>query len=104
MRGPVGTPAGGDEVRSPGGRGTGGAPRTVVRMDLRLPGLRWFRSLRPRGALAAGAAVVVLAGAGTYGVIASDEPPSVRRADRVMTMGDGVRIDTSYFTAGPAGR
>ncbi|GAA0657131.1 CocE/NonD family hydrolase [Streptomyces thermocarboxydovorans] len=73
-------------------------------MDLRLPGLRWFRSLRPRGALAAGAAVVVLAGAGTYGAVASDEPPAVRRADRVMTMGDGVRIDTSYFTAGPAGR
>ncbi|MEV8595311.1 alpha/beta fold hydrolase [Streptomyces sp. NPDC052012] len=73
-------------------------------MDLRLPGTRWFRSRRPRQALAAAAAVVVLAGAGTWSAVASDEPPAVKRADRVMAMGDGVRVDTSYFTAGPAGR
>ncbi|WP_107428756.1 CocE/NonD family hydrolase, partial [Streptomyces kebangsaanensis] len=50
------------------------------------------------------AAVVVLAGAGTWAAVASDGPPPVRRADQVMTMGDGVRIDTSYFTPAGAGR
>jgi ABC-2 type transport system ATP-binding protein len=72
-------------------------------MDLRLPRLRGL--LRgPRRLLAAGAAVVVLAGAGTWtAAVASDEAPRVHRADRIMSM-DGVRIDTSYFTAGPAGR
>ncbi|MGW0609626.1 CocE/NonD family hydrolase [Streptomyces sp. NPDC002788] len=72
-------------------------------MDLRPPGLR--RLLRgPRRLLAAGAAVVVLAGAGTWTAVASDEVPPVHRADRLMNMGDGVRIDTSYFTSGGAGR
>ncbi|WP_309062071.1 alpha/beta fold hydrolase [Streptomyces sp.] len=73
-------------------------------MDLRLPGSRWLRSRRPRRTLAAAAAVVVLAGAGTWTAVASDDAPAVRRADRVMAVGDGVRIDTSYFTAGPGGR
>ncbi|MGX1312244.1 ABC-2 type transport system ATP-binding protein [Streptomyces calvus] len=71
-------------------------------MDLRLPGPRWLR--RPRRALAAAAAVVVLAGAGTWSAVASDDVPAVHRADRVVAVGDGVRIDTSYFTAGPDGR
>ncbi|MFV0135909.1 alpha/beta fold hydrolase [Streptomyces sp. HMX87] len=73
-------------------------------MDLRLPGLRGL--LRgPRRMLTAAAAVVVLAGAGTWtAVAASDDAPEVRRADRVMPVGDGVRLDTSYFTAGPPGR
>ncbi|MFH8450518.1 alpha/beta fold hydrolase [Streptomyces fungicidicus] len=73
-------------------------------MDLRLPGARWLRSRRPRRVIAAAAAVVVLAGAGTWTAVASDDAPAVRRADRVMAVGDGVRIDTSYFTAGPDGR
>ncbi|MFE4048199.1 alpha/beta fold hydrolase [Streptomyces sp. YIM B13518] len=73
-------------------------------MDLRLPGSRWLRSRRPRRVIAAAAAVVVLAGAGTWSAVASDDAPAVRRADRVMNTGDGVRIDTSYFTAGPGGR
>ncbi|MFC9116932.1 alpha/beta fold hydrolase [Streptomyces sp. NPDC057092] len=73
-------------------------------MDLRLPGRPWLRSRRPRRTLAAAAAVVVLAGAGTWTAVASDDAPPVRRADRVMTTGDGVRIDTSFFTAGPDGR
>lgn len=73
-------------------------------MDLRLPGSRWLRSRRPRRLTAAAAAVVVLAGAGTWTAVASDDVPAVRRADRVMAVGDGVRIDTSYFTAGPGGR
>ncbi|GAB2458191.1 alpha/beta fold hydrolase [Streptomyces incanus] len=83
-------------------------------MDLRLRGLRWPTSWRPRRTVAAAAAVVVLAGAGTWTAVASDDPaPAVDRADRVMTVADGgdgsdgndeVRIDTSYFTAGPAGR
>ncbi|MBB4900940.1 alpha/beta fold hydrolase [Streptomyces griseomycini] len=73
-------------------------------MDLRLPGARWPRSRRPRRITAAAAAVVVLAGAGTWTAVASDDPPAVHRADRVMSVGDGVRIDTSYFTAGPDGR
>ncbi|CAL9463705.1 Vitamin B12 import ATP-binding protein BtuD [Streptomyces sp. enrichment culture] len=54
--------------------------------------------------MAAAAAVVVLAGAGTWTAVASDDAPAVHRADRVVTVGDGVRIDTSYFTAGPDGR
>ncbi len=73
-------------------------------MDLRLPGVRWLRSRRPRRTAAAAAAVVVLAGAGTWTAVASDDAPPVRRADRVMDMEGGVRIDTSYFTAGPEGR
>ncbi|MFB6955873.1 CocE/NonD family hydrolase [Streptomyces sp. NPDC056309] len=72
-------------------------------MDLRLPGLRGLPR-RPRRLLAAGAAVVVLAGAGTWTAIASDDPPPVHRADRMMTTGDGVRIDTSYFTPATPGR
>ncbi|MEV5144068.1 CocE/NonD family hydrolase [Streptomyces sp. NPDC052727] len=71
-------------------------------MDLRLPALRRFR--RPRRLLAAGAAVVVLAGAGTWtAAVASDDPRAVRRSDRVMAV-DGVRLDTSYFTPADAGR
>ncbi|MGW2379170.1 alpha/beta fold hydrolase [Streptomyces sp. NPDC001658] len=61
-------------------------------MDLRRP--RW---LRHRWATAAVAAVVVLAGAGTWTAVADDSKPSVNRTDRMMSL-DGVRIDTSYFT------
>ncbi|MCT9142356.1 CocE/NonD family hydrolase [Streptomyces violarus] len=68
-------------------------------MDLRLPGLNGLLR-RPRRLLAAGAAVVVLVGAGTWTAVASDEAPPVRRADRVMTTVDGTRIDTSFFTSG----
>ncbi|MFD3501966.1 CocE/NonD family hydrolase [Streptomyces sp. NPDC058676] len=72
-------------------------------MDLRLPRLRGL--LRgPRRLGAAAAAVVVLAGAGTWTAAADDEAPPVHRTDRVMPMGDGVRIDTSYFTSGGTGR
>ncbi|MCZ4611333.1 CocE/NonD family hydrolase, partial [Streptomyces sp. Lzd4kr] len=72
-------------------------------MDLRLPGLRALRG--PRRLFAAAAAVVVIAGAGTWTVAsADDDAPAVRRADRVMDMGEGVRVDTSYFTAAESGR
>ncbi|MBK3642822.1 CocE/NonD family hydrolase [Streptomyces sp. MBT33] len=71
-------------------------------MDLRPPRLRGLLR-NPRRALAAGAAVVVLAGAGTWTAAASDDASPVHRSDRVMSM-DGVRIDTSYFTSGPSGR
>ncbi|MGC9538177.1 CocE/NonD family hydrolase [Streptomyces sp. UG1] len=72
-------------------------------MDLRLPGLRALRG--PRRLLAAAAAVVVIAGAGTWTVASADDStPPVRRADRVMDMGDGVRVDTSYFTGSDSGR
>ncbi|MDR6973989.1 ABC-2 type transport system ATP-binding protein [Streptomyces sp. 3330] len=71
-------------------------------MDLRLPGLRGPR--RPRRIVSAVAAVVVLAGAGTWTAVASDDDtPAVHHADRVMAV-DGVRLDTSYFTSGAAGR
>ncbi|MFF3202512.1 CocE/NonD family hydrolase [Streptomyces sp. NPDC002962] len=71
-------------------------------MDLRLPGLRGPR--RPRRIVSAVAAVVVLAGAGTWTAVASDDDtPAVRHTDRVMAV-DGVRLDTSYFTSGAAGR
>ncbi|MEU6519307.1 CocE/NonD family hydrolase [Streptomyces sp. NPDC046978] len=69
-------------------------------MDLRLPAVRGLR----RSAVAAVAAVLlVLAGVGTWTAVASDDAPAVRRTDTVMDMGDGVRIDTSYFTSGTAG-
>ncbi|MFC8217011.1 CocE/NonD family hydrolase [Streptomyces sp. NPDC057362] len=71
-------------------------------MDLRLPRVRGL--LRgPRRMLSAAAAVVVLAGAGTWTAVAGDDPAPVRRADRVVAVGDGVRLDTSYFTAGSGG-
>ncbi len=54
--------------------------------------------------LSAAAAVVVLAGAGTWTAVAGDDPPPVHRADRVVEVDDGVRLDTSYFTAGSDGR
>ncbi|MET7688851.1 alpha/beta fold hydrolase [Streptomyces sp. NPDC005483] len=72
-------------------------------MDLRLPRLRGL--LRgPRRLAAAAAAVVALAGAGTWTAAAADDAPSVHRADRVMDTGNGVRIDTSYFTSSAEGR
>lgn len=54
--------------------------------------------------MAAAAAVVVLAGAGTWTAVADDEAPPVRRADRVLSGAGGVRVDTSYFTTASAGR
>ncbi|MGW5605429.1 alpha/beta fold hydrolase [Streptomyces sp. NPDC003753] len=70
-------------------------------MDLRLPA---FRGLR-RGAVAAVvAALLVLAGVGTWTAVASDDAPAVHRTDRAMDMGGGVRIDTSFFTSGSPGR
>ncbi|MEU7716960.1 CocE/NonD family hydrolase [Streptomyces tibetensis] len=68
-------------------------------MDLRLPGLHGLLR-RPRRLLAAGAAVAVLAGAGTWTAVANDETPPVHRQDRFLATGDGVRIDTSFFTSG----
>lgn len=75
-------------------------------MDLPKPGLRkpgLPKRAAPRGPrrllAAVAAAVVLLAGAGTWTASASDDGASVQRQDRIMTM-DGVRIDTSYFTAG----
>ncbi|MFB7589703.1 CocE/NonD family hydrolase [Streptomyces sp. NPDC056169] len=57
-------------------------------MRLRLP--RWA---------AVTAVLAVLAGAGTWTAVASDEPPPVHRADKALDI-DGVRLDTSYFTSG----
>lgn len=67
-------------------------------MDLRLPGLNGLLR-RPRRLLAAGAAVVVLAGAGTWTAVAGDEAPPVHRTDRLLNTQDGVRVDTSFFTS-----
>ncbi|MGW3391076.1 alpha/beta fold hydrolase [Streptomyces cinereoruber] len=61
-------------------------------MRLRLP--RWA---------AVTAALTVLAGAGTWTAVASDDPPPVHRADRMLDA-DGVRLDTSYFTGDGDGR
>ncbi|MDV9187317.1 alpha/beta fold hydrolase [Streptomyces sp. SR27] len=55
-------------------------------MRLRLP--RWA---------AVTAVLAVLAGAGTWTAVASDDPPPVHRADRTLDI-DGARLDTSYFT------
>lgn len=57
---------------------------------------------RPRRLIAAAAGVVLLAGAGTWTAVASDEGPAVHRADGTLDA-DGARIDTSYFTAGDPG-
>ncbi|MGW7263024.1 alpha/beta fold hydrolase [Streptomyces sp. NPDC054842] len=73
-------------------------------MDLRLPRPRMPAPRGPRRWAAAAAAVVVLAGAGTWTAAASDEAPPVHRADRAMAVGDGVKINTSYFTAGTGRR
>ncbi|MFD4834687.1 alpha/beta fold hydrolase [Streptomyces uncialis] len=70
-------------------------------MDLRLPTPP--RPRRPRRLLAAVAGVALLAGAGTWTAAASDDAPSVRRADRALDSG-GTRIDTSYFTTPGAGK
>ncbi|WP_137989237.1 alpha/beta fold hydrolase [Streptomyces vilmorinianum] len=62
-------------------------------MQLRLP--RWA---------AVTAALAVLAGAGTWTAVASDEPPPVDRADQMLDV-PGARLDTSWFTApGSTGR
>ncbi|WP_181763518.1 alpha/beta fold hydrolase [Streptomyces albidus (ex Kaewkla and Franco 2022)] len=53
-----------------------------------------------RRLLVVAAAVVVLAGAGTWNAMASDEQPPVHRANRTFDM-PGAQIDTSYFTSGP---
>ncbi|MGW4159090.1 alpha/beta fold hydrolase [Streptomyces sp. NPDC004788] len=66
-------------------------------MKLRLP-----RRGLPRWAAAAAALAVLAGGAGTWSAVASDEPAPVRRADRTLAL-DGVRLDTSYFTAGEPG-
>ncbi|MFE5032782.1 CocE/NonD family hydrolase [Streptomyces sp. NPDC056683] len=71
-------------------------------MDLRPPGLRALLG-RPRRLVAAAAAVVVLAGAGTWTAVASDAPPPVHRTDKVMAV-DGVHLDTSFFTTSGSGR
>ncbi|MCX4551037.1 alpha/beta fold hydrolase [Streptomyces sp. NBC_01500] len=60
---------------------------------------------KPRGRVVAGAAaaLAVLVGAGTWTAVATEGPAPVHREDRVMAV-DGVRLDTSYFTAGGSGR
>ncbi|MDI3418548.1 alpha/beta fold hydrolase [Streptomyces luteolus] len=59
--------------------------------------------LRGRRLLAVVAAVAVLAGGGAAtAVAAGDDGPAVHREDRALPMGGGVRVDTSYFTAGDA--
>ncbi|MBT2510627.1 alpha/beta fold hydrolase [Streptomyces sp. ISL-98] len=60
-------------------------------MKLRIP--------RSRVLTGAVAACAVLAGAGTWTAAASDSAPTVHREERIMRM-DGVKIDTSFFTAG----
>ncbi|MBH1937274.1 alpha/beta fold hydrolase [Streptomyces sp. AV19] len=62
---------------------------------------------RRRTRLAAATAVLaVLAGTGTWTVAATTRgDPPVHREDRFLTVpGEGVRIDTSFFTAGDPGR
>ncbi|MFC9928815.1 alpha/beta fold hydrolase [Streptomyces sp. NPDC127190] len=71
-------------------------------MDLRRLSPRGLLK-RPRRLLAGAAAVVVLAGAGTWTAAASGDTPPVHRTDQVMAV-DGVRLDTSYFTPADAGR
>ncbi|WP_430479529.1 alpha/beta fold hydrolase [Streptomyces sp. P11-1] len=69
------------------------------------PTARWRRLLpRTRGRwAAAGAALAVLVGGGTWTAVADDGSPAVQREDRTLRPG-GVEIDTSYFTAGGSGK
>ncbi|MEU2713493.1 CocE/NonD family hydrolase [Streptomyces sp. NPDC007205] len=71
-------------------------------MDLRVPSVRGLLK-GPRRLFAAAAAVVVLAGAGTWTAAASGDAPPVHRTDQLMAV-DGVRLDTSFFTPATAGR
>ncbi|MGW3175856.1 CocE/NonD family hydrolase [Streptomyces sp. NPDC001153] len=71
-------------------------------MDLRRLSLRGLLK-RPRRLVAGAAAVVALAGAGTWTAVASGDTPPVHRTDQVMAV-DGVRLDTSFFTPASAGR
>ncbi|TQE17674.1 alpha/beta fold hydrolase [Streptomyces ipomoeae] len=73
-------------------------------MDLRLSGLRRTLARSPRRTIAVAATVALLAGAGAWTATASDEAVPVKRTDQVMDMGEGVRIDTSYFTPDEDGR
>ncbi|MFJ5231681.1 alpha/beta fold hydrolase [Kitasatospora sp. NPDC088391] len=60
---------------------------------------------RRRAVLAGGVAVGLLVGGGAFAV--AGEPAGVQREDRFLEMPDGagsVRIDTSFFTSGGAGR
>ncbi|MFG3406680.1 alpha/beta fold hydrolase [Streptomyces sp. NPDC048142] len=69
------------------------------------PTARWRRLLpRTRGRwAAAGAALAVLVGGGTFTAVADDGSPTVRREDRTLRM-DGVPIDTSYFSGEGSGK
>src|SRR5689334_12459536 len=79
-------------------------PSPRGRMRKGVPALRGLLK-RPRRLIAAAAAVVVLAGAGTWATAAvgSEGTRSVRVSDRIMTF-DGVRLDTSFFAPADAGR
>ncbi|GGV80592.1 CocE/NonD family hydrolase [Streptomyces thermoviolaceus] len=72
-------------------------------MDLRWPGSRGLLRA-PRRLLAAGAAALLLAGAGTWTAASLDDPPAVHRTDRTLSTAAGVRLDTSYFTPAGTGR
>ncbi|MEV7276042.1 alpha/beta fold hydrolase [Streptomyces sp. NPDC093111] len=72
-------------------------------MQLRLPRRGLPRPGLPRWAAVATVLAVLVGGAGTWTAVASDDPPPVHRADRMLDL-DGVRIDTSYFTGGGSGR
>ncbi|GGU74371.1 ABC transporter ATP-binding protein [Streptomyces filipinensis] len=79
------------------------AALTVEGMDLRVSSLRGLLK-GPRRLLAAAAAVVALAGTGTWtAAVASDDTRPVRVSDQVMAV-DGVRLDTSFFTPAGSGR
>ncbi|AOR34195.1 ABC transporter ATP-binding protein [Streptomyces fodineus] len=72
-------------------------------MDLRVPSVRGLLK-GPRRLFAAAAAVVVLAGAGTWtAAVASDGTRPVHASEQVMAV-DGVRLDTSFFTPAGTGR
>ncbi|WP_327246274.1 alpha/beta fold hydrolase [Streptomyces sp. NBC_01320] len=71
---------------------------------MQTPDSRWRRWTRKRSRWAAAvAALVVLAGAGTWTAVADDRAPAVHREDRTMRI-DGVSLDTSYFTSGGSER
>ncbi|MFI1098684.1 alpha/beta fold hydrolase [Streptomyces sp. NPDC020917] len=69
-----------------------------LRRALRRP--RWRR----RAALVGALAVLVAGGAVAAGSAAAGSGPTVRQRDAMLTGAGGVRLDTSFFTAGGTGR
>ncbi|MFD7641287.1 alpha/beta fold hydrolase [Kitasatospora sp. NPDC059795] len=64
----------------------------------------WRGWVRRRRVVVAGGAVVALLVGGGAVAVGAGAPAGVHREDRFLEVSEGVRIDTSFFTSGGAGR